>query len=42
MARITQRSCDTKNSKLKFDKKSRQYVDNCNNNCHFIDNKDKK
>ena len=25
-----------------FDKKSCQYDDNCNNNCYFSDNKDKK
>ena len=28
--------------KLKFDKKSCQYDDNCNNNYYFSDNKDKK
>ena len=30
----------TKNLKLKFDKKSYQYDDNCNNNRYFADNKD--
>ena len=32
----------TNNLKLKFEKKSRQYDDNYNNNYYFIDNKDKK
>ena len=37
---IVNQQKQTKN--LKFDKKSCQYDDNCNNNCYFSENKDKK
>ena len=33
---------NTKNLKLKFDKKSCQYNGNCNNDYYFSNNKDKK